>query len=90
MGSKVMNELNLFNEIIKKRKEKNLKIVNQQKKKHFVEKYILRTKEEYVSEFHIESEDEIKITPSLNKKQKEKENLLKTSSMQKLICSIHI
>ena len=92
MSTRLVNNLNLINGMIaKKRNEKSLIYVNQQKKKHYQEKYVRKINEESVTEFeNIEPDDEIKIPVIQNKNQKEKENLLKKSSIQKLICSIDI
>jgi hypothetical protein len=92
MSTRLVNNLNLINVMIaKKRNEKSLKCVNQQKKKHYQEKYVRKINEESVTEFeNIEPDDEIKIPVIRNKNQKEKENLMKKSSIQKLICSIDI
>lgn len=92
MSTRLVNNLNLINGmIVKKRNEKSLIYVNQQKKKHYQEKYVRKINEESVTEFeNMEPDYEIKIPVIQNKNQKEKENLLKKSSIQKLICSIDI
>jgi len=86
MSTRIVNNLNLINGmIVKKGNEKSLKFLNQQKKKHYDEKYARKNKEESVNEFQIIESDEVIKIPVIKK-----ENILKTSSIQNLICSIHL